>query len=103
MKTFYTLVFCLLTSAFLHANVPQIQKDALVDLYNSTDGTNWNNTWDLTTPVSSWYGVTIENNQITELNLAFNNLNGSLPSTIDRLDTLMILDLSANYKKKAPG
>ena len=96
MKTFYTLVFCLLTTAFLHANVSHIQKDALVDLYNSTDGNNWKNTWDLTSPVSTLYGVTIINNQITELNLAFNNLNGSLPSSIEGLNKLTLLDLFFN-------
>lgn len=42
---------------------------ALVDFYNSTNGPNWTNTWDLTQPLDSFYGVQITNNRITCLDL----------------------------------
>lgn len=34
---------------------------------------------DLNALTHSWFGVTIENNNVVELNLQFNNFNGSLP------------------------
>jgi len=40
---------------------------ALVALYDSTDGANWTNTWDLNTTVDIWYGVTVSGGRVTEL------------------------------------
>jgi len=52
----------------------------LVKLYNSTNGPNWTNSWDLTQPVSTWYGVTLLSNEgVSEINLASNGLIGTLP------------------------
>ena len=58
---------------------------ALVALYDSTDGINWNNNtnW-LTGPVSSWYGITVTGNRVTKIDLEDNNLQGNLPSEIGK-------------------
>jgi Secretion system C-terminal sorting domain len=32
---------------------------ALVDLYNATNGANWTNKWNLSQPITTWYGVTV--------------------------------------------
>ncbi|MFC1480744.1 T9SS type A sorting domain-containing protein [Candidatus Neomarinimicrobiota bacterium] len=69
---------------------------ALVALYNSTDGANWTNTWDLTTPVSTWHGVEVSGGRITELRLRLNQLTGSIPAQLENLANLNILLLSYN-------
>ncbi len=62
---------------------------ALVALYDSTGGVNWNNNtnW-LTGPVSSWYGITVTGNRVTKIDLEDNNLQGNLPSKIGDLTAL---------------
>ena len=34
---------------------------SLIALYNATGGPDWSNTWDLTQPMSNWYGVQLNN------------------------------------------
>lgn len=70
---------------------------ALVALYNATDGLNWaNNTNWLTGPLASWYGVTITDDRVTELDLSNNLLRHALPTEIGDLEMLERLDLSDN-------
>jgi len=69
---------------------------ALVTLYNSTDGINWNNTWDLAQPISTWYGVTSTGGCVIEVDLSSNGLIGSIPPEIEDLNNLTRLNLSSN-------
>lgn len=70
---------------------------ALVALYNALGGECWNNTWDLTQPMDTWYGVTVdESGCVTRLNLNYNNLKGTLPDELGNLDGLFELSLSDN-------
>ena len=46
---------------------------ALIALYNSTDGPNWKNAWDITTDIIQWHGVTITDGRVIELNLSSNS------------------------------
>jgi Leucine-rich repeat (LRR) protein len=75
----------------------QIETDSveLVNLYNATNGEGWNNTWDLQTPVSDWYGVGIDNDRVKFLNLTGNNLVGHIPDL--NLDELWTLSLGNNH------
>ena len=70
---------------------------ALIDLYNSTNGSGWYNktNW-LTGPVKTWYGITLENKSVTEINLYANKLAGSIPSSIGNITNLKILGLGNN-------
>jgi len=70
---------------------------ALVALYDSTDGANWDNNdnW-LTGPVESWYGITVENDRVTVISLGNNNLNGTIPPQIGNITELGDLVLHNN-------
>ncbi|MCK4981114.1 MAG: DUF1565 domain-containing protein, partial [Candidatus Delongbacteria bacterium] len=70
---------------------------ALVALYDSTDGANWtdNTNW-LTGPVSTWYGITVSGDRVTEIDLNFNNLAGTIPTEIGNLTNLTSLSLHNN-------
>jgi len=70
---------------------------ALVDLYNSTNGPNWdNNSGWLTGPVSKWYGITVTDTRVTKISLVHNKLNGKIASSIGNLENLGSLSLGAN-------
>lgn len=72
----------------------------LVDIYNSTDGANWNvNSGWLAGPVSSWAGVTLNGCTVDNLDLSSNNLSGTIPETIGEFNSLTCLDLSGNNFK----
>lgn len=96
MKKLITLLSVLLFTAVMVAEVSPNQKDALTDLYIATNGDKWINTWDLDAPVATWHGVTVENNMVIAINLLFNNLNGTIPSSLSELRSLEKLELSFN-------
>jgi Leucine-rich repeat (LRR) protein len=70
---------------------------ALVALYDSTDGDNWeDNTGWKTDTVGAWYGIEMENGRVVNIYLQGNNLNGSIPPEIGDLDSLKRLYLNGN-------
>jgi len=70
---------------------------ALVALYEATNGANWNVTWNLAQPVSTWHGITLNiSGCVVELDLFDNNLTGALPSEIGDLYALTHLLLHRN-------
>ncbi len=96
-----------------------LEREALIALYKATNGDNWtNNTnWCSDKPISEWYGITIQDdelwidlrsnnligelpkeigvfNRLTHLYLSFNNIIGSIPEEIGNLEDLKILDLT---------
>ena len=80
------------------AEDPGIEADSLVliDLYNSTDGANWVDPWNLEQPKTTWTGVSFENGRVTRLDLAVRNLSGTIPATLGNLSELTWLDLGVN-------
>ena len=56
----------------------ETDKEALVALYNSTNGAQWRNKtgWLTDAPVGEWFGVTVEGERVVKLTLGFNNLQG---------------------------
>jgi len=87
------------------ANTPlQIDSLAVVALYNSTAGASWtdNTNWLSSQPLSTWSGVTVGGNRITNLVLEVNNLTGTLPAEIGDLTSLTLLDLSNNQLNAIP-
>ena len=78
---------------------PQSERDALVALYNATDGGQWRNrtNWASDAPLASWYGVTTDNKgRVTELDLSDNQLRGAIPAALAELEQLEALYLNDN-------
>ena len=89
-----------------YSQVPQIERDALVALYNSTDGANWtdNTGWFGETGTEcSWYGVTCSSGLVSSLNLGFNSLSGSIPAELGDLRSLTSLYLTYNSLSGIPA
>ena len=75
-------------------------RDALIDLYNATNGPEWtfNKNWNTDAALAEWDGVTTnERGEVTELGLPFFNLRGRLPETLGQLKRLRVLHLDHNY------
>ena len=91
------LLLVTLSGRTVRAQVAEADSLALVALYNATDGANWadNTNW-LTTPVSQWFGVTVDGDRVTELNLTGNQLTGSIPPELGNLANLTRLILFLN-------
>jgi len=81
---------------------------ALVALHNATDGTNWTHKWNLTQPMDTWYGVSLNNGRVTCIDMdgvancggdyhnVGNNLFGNIPPEIGNLTDLEFLNLHSN-------
>ena len=70
---------------------------ALVELYDSTNGDNWtNNTNWKSSTIDTWYGVTVNGDRVTGLDMTNNNLAGSIPSSIGDLTNLINLNFLIN-------
>ena len=70
---------------------------ALVALYHSTGGANWddNTNWLTDRPIGEWHGVTTDSNgRVIRLDLGRNNLMGRIPPELGDLTSLSHLDLS---------
>jgi len=95
MKTLTALFVCCF--AFIAtAQISSIEKHALIDFYNSTNGSEWFTSWDLEQPESTWKGVTIKDNKVVAIELGFNNLQGQIPASIGNLENLESLKLYFN-------
>lgn len=101
MKTYklYT-VLLLFISASVFATISRNEKNALLDLYTFTNGENWINKWDVNQPISTWYGVTVVEDKVVNINLASNNLVGTIPSSIQDLVHLESFNV---FKNKLSG
>ena len=79
---------------------PSSDKEALVALYNATDGPDWddNDNWLTDAPLEDWHGVdTDDYGRVNELLLYDNNLSGHIPSELGNLTNLEESDLGKNH------
>lgn len=72
-------------------------REALIAIYDATNGASWTNSWDLEADISEWQGITVDaNNRVTEVRLSGNNLVGTIPPAIGDLSELTFLTFSNN-------
>jgi len=83
----------------------QPECDALVGLYQATDGPNWTNHsgWNTPTDPCTWHGVTCSPAGVTKLDVYGNNLTGSVPASIGGLTNVTVLTLSDNHLTSLPN
>ncbi|MCP5047036.1 MAG: hypothetical protein GY940_07675 [bacterium] len=81
--------------------IPTLQRNALIELYSSTDGESWtiSTNWALPPGTeSTWHGITVDpvTAQVVGIDLNNNNLVGTLPVELEELSALTSLNLSGN-------
>jgi len=84
-----------------YIGIPDAERAALIDLYNSTAGANWTNNANWLGGVGTeytWYGVTydISENHVAVINLSSNNLVGTISPELGSLTNLQELHLNYN-------
>ena len=74
------------------------ERAALMALYEATGGDNWTNkdNWCSDKDLSEWYGISVQNGHVTDINLYQNNLTGNISADIFSLPYLSSLDLGYN-------
>lgn len=80
------------------AGIPAQERQALVAIFESTQGAEWANNSNWLGPEGSegdWAGVVVEAGHVVELHLGSNLLDGPLPPQIGDLTHLRVLDLAA--------
>ena len=79
-------------------DIPQVECEALVALYDGTTGASWysNTGWKTTNTPCTWYGITCTTGNVTTLDLTNNNLASSIPSQLGNLSNLTNLVLNFN-------
>ena len=74
----------------------ETDREALVALYNATNGENWrtNDNWLSDAPLGEWEGVTTDGDgRVIALSLTYNNLSGEIPAELGSLSNLRELVL----------
>src|SRR5690606_5849607 len=90
--------------AMMSTGPTQAEYDALISLYNATNGPTWyskmnwpNNPDPYPTSVEYWEGITTnDNGNVIAINLLSNGLDGYIPDEIGDLEYLQVLDLGNN-------
>lgn len=76
---------------------------ALVALYQSADGANWNTPWNLNQPMDTWAGVSLNaGGCVNILDLELDGLDGTLPAELGNLSNISIINLSNNPNLVGP-
>jgi len=100
------VVLVLIPVSFAHAQIPAIERAALIALYNDTDGANWTNYTNWLGPAGTectWFGVECRMIDVNPLNMyvyaldaGANNLSGIIPPELGNLSGAWGLFLGGN-------
>lgn len=105
-----SVIFLFMSSTAVYSDIPQNERDALIALYNNTNGDNWTNNSGWKTPPlhtdgfampgteKDWYGVTCDggNTMVVRILLNENGLIGEIPAQLGNLSNLVTLSLRHN-------
>ncbi len=92
-------VKCSKSDADIQGDIQEDERDILIELYDALGGDDWlkNSGWKSDLALDKWYGVdTDSNGSVVSINLANNNLEGELSSSIGGLSNLHKLDIGGN-------
>jgi len=105
-----TVLMLVVFSGLLSGAISPVERQALIDLYVSTSGDSWSDNSGWKTPPldvdgfampgteGNWYGVSVMGSvgmeYVAGIDVGFNNLNGTVPSSIGNFSSLTILDLA---------
>ena len=91
-------LFFIFFSQFLSAqqSISTGERNALISIYQNTNGANWSQSWDLTKDPKTWFGIKIKNHSVTEISLRGNVLSGNFPTNLAIFKNLRVLDFSNN-------
>jgi hypothetical protein len=82
------------------------ERQALIDLYNATDGPNWpigGFSWNTPAPLSTWTNVRVDNGHVVSVVLGTFGITGTLPASLADLTFLEIADFrSCNLSGEVP-
>ena len=75
-----------------------VPRQVFAAFYEATGGSSWasDSNWLTDAPVSSWFGVTVEDSLVTALELPGNRLSGTLPPAVGDFVDLKRLDVARN-------
>ena len=75
------------------------EREALIAFYNATGGDNWtrNDNWCSDKPIEEWYGITVENGVVTNIDLRNNNLSGVISNELNKIISLKELNIDGNH------
>lgn len=96
------IVLMLPVTGFAESNIPSSERQALLDFYYSTNGSQWMVTEPLRWPnadqddVCRWFGVqcNLDKDHVTGISLAGVGLSGTLPASITQLSYLEMLSIT---------
>ena len=86
------------TTCAAQSQIPQVECEALVALYDSTNGAAWTyqTGWKQTDTPCFWHGVSCDGGHVSELELNGNNLNGTIPPELGSLTYIQELWFTLN-------
>lgn len=87
------------TSAVIEVVQSLTDREALIELYNATNGPGWTTStnWTSSAPLSDWYGImTDADGRVINVNLDGNTLQGTIPPSIGSLTQLQALNFTTN-------
>ena len=111
-RILFLIIFLISSNNFYSQDVPTSERNALITIFNTLNGTNWNtflkSNWKTNNPVSTWGGISVDTDSngqlhVTEIDLVDNNLKGNIPIIIKDLSYLRKLYIGSGNISSIPN